>query len=225
MNEILLVDKPANWTSFDVVAKIRGAYSKREGHRVKVGHTGTLDPFATGLLIVLLGDATKNQDTFMKLEKGYDATLKLGVASSTGDPEGVLKTTLKSNYKIPTEAEISKCLATFMGRISQTPSKYSSIKVNGKRAYLLARKGEDFEMSARDITIYDIKIVSYNWPDLKISVACSSGTYIRTLAEDIGITLGCGAYLTTLRRTKIGDYKIDAAKEINDIIGLLTKEK
>lgn len=218
MNEILLIDKPAGWTSFDVVAKIRGLVGKREGRKIKVGHTGTLDPFATGLLIVLLGEATKKQAEFMKLDKEYEATLRLDATSSTGDPEGEIEESQILNSKIPNKSQIENILKEkFIGRIEQTPPAFSAIKVNGQRAYTLARKGEKVELKPRQITIYDIKIENYNWPELKITVHCSSGTYIRTLAEDIGKMLKVGAYLTSLRRTKIGKYSLSKAKKINDI--------
>jgi tRNA pseudouridine55 synthase len=224
MDKVLLINKPVGWTSFDVVAKIRGTVSKTEGRRIKVGHTGTLDPFATGLLIMLLGEFTKKQDTYMKLDKEYIATLKLGSRSSTGDPEGNVVITPKSQYKKPIRAAISKCLEGFIGEIKQIPPKHSAIKIAGKRAYKLAREGIDFELKVRKITIYSIKVLDYAWPKLILQVSCSSGTYVRTLAEDIGTKLGCGAYLTALQRTKIGDHTVDEAVEIDDIIKKLTKE-
>ncbi len=218
MNEILFIDKPAGWTSFDVVAKIRGILQKKEGQKVKVGHAGTLDPFATGLLIVLVGDATKEQDKFMKLDKEYVATLKLGCTSTTGDPEGEIKEFQILNSKIPNKSQIENILKEkFIGKIEQTPPAFSAIKVNGQRAYALARRGEKVDLEPRQIIIYDIKIEDYNWPELKITVHCSSGTYIRTLAEDLGKELKVGAYLTVLKRTKIGKYSLSKAKKISDI--------
>ncbi len=224
MNEIILIDKPAGWTSFDVVAKIRGILSKNEGKKVKVGHSGTLDPFATGLLIILCGDATKNQDSFMKLNKEYEATLKLGFISNTGDPEGEITPFCHSEQSEEskkilrfTQDDIEKVLKKFIGEIKQTPPAFSAIKINGERAYKLARQGKEVKIEPRIIKIYDIKIINYKYPELKIKVKCSSGTYIRTLAEDIGKDLECGAYLTGLRRTKIGEYDINKAKNIENI--------
>lgn len=233
MNKVLLIDKPAGWTSFDVVARIRGEIRKKLNEksnselandkrqttndapkRIRVGHAGTLDPFATGLLIVLVGDATKEQDRFMKLDKEYEATLKLGYTSTTGDPEGVINQTPITNYRLPNLEEIKKILKKFTGEIDQTPPAYSAIKIDGKRAYKLAREGKEVNLQSRQITINDINIISYTNPELKLLVSCSSGTYIRTLAEDIGRTLGCGAYLTDLRRTKIGIHNIKDAKSI-----------
>lgn len=213
MNEVILLDKPAGWTSFDVVAKIRSFYTKKSKNKVKVGHAGTLDPFATGLLIILVGDATKNQDTFMKQDKEYEATLKLGYTSSTGDPEGEL--TELNCKNIPQKDEIEAVLKTFVGEISQTPPAHSAIKVDGVRAYKLARAGKEVKIKARQIRIYGIDLLNYEYPNLNLRVHCSSGTYIRSLASDIGSTLKCGAYLTALRRTKIGEYKVDDAKTID----------
>lgn len=225
MNEILLIDKPRDWTSFDVIAKIRGAAIKKGEKRIKVGHTGTLDPFATGLLIVLLGDETKNQERFMKLSKEYEASLKLGYESSTGDPEGIIKKVKNCDTGIVDEKMISKVLDKFIGEISQTPPKYSAVKIDGQRAYKLAREGKDFKLKSRRINIYEIEILSFSYPELILRVSCSSGTYVRALAEDIGKKLGCGAYLTALRRTKIGKYNIDDAKTIDNIMDKLKKEK
>jgi tRNA pseudouridine55 synthase len=226
MNEILLIDKPAGWTSFDVVAKIRGKFrADNPGQKIKVGHSGTLDPFATGLLIVLVGDATKKQDSFMKLDKEYEATLCLGATSTTGDPEGEV-----TPIVIPTEVEgsldsqrltrddIQKVLEKFIGEIEQTPPAFSAIKIDGQRAYKLARAGKEVAIPSRKIQIHKLQITKYKFPELNIRVSCSSGTYIRTLAEDIGKELGCGAYLLALRRTKIGEYSIKNAQQIEDII-------
>ena len=207
-DQIILVDKPAGISSFGIVAKIRGKLKAELGHKVKVGHTGTLDPFATGLLIILTGKMTKKSDEFLKLDKVYEATLKLGYTSTTGDPEGQIQEYATMTPKLDI---LESILNSFIGRIEQTPPKFSAIKINGERAYRLARKGQDFEIPSREIEIYDIKILKYNYPELIIRVHCSSGTYIRTLAEDIGKALETGAYLTALRRTKIGKYSIENA--------------
>lgn len=215
LNEVLLIDKPAGWTSFDVVAKIRGHFSKMAGAKIKVGHAGTLDPFATGLLIVLLGQATKEQDEYMKKDKVYEATLKLGFESTTGDPEGELRAV---SALVPTEEGILKVLNAFTGQIEQTPPRHSAIKINGQRAYKLARAGVDFEIKLRTIEISSLEVLSYEYPFLRIAAHVSSGTYIRTLAEDIGRKLGTGAYLTELRRTKIGEYDIKNAQTIEEAL-------
>jgi len=219
MNKILLIDKPADWTSFDVVAKIRGAARVVTGNKkIKVGHAGTLDPFATGLLIVLVGNETKNQDSYMKQDKEYVATLKLGFTSTTGDPEGEITELPITNYQLPKRKEVEAVLETFLGKIEQIPPIYSAIKVDGKRAYKLAREGKAPEMKPRQITIHELEIVSYEFPNLEIRVKCSSGTYIRTLGEDIGKALGTGAYLTALRRTKIGNFSIESAESIDEAL-------
>ena len=211
-DQIILIDKPAGISSFGVVAKIRGRLKAEFGHKVKVGHTGTLDPFATGLLILLSGKMTKRSNEFLKLDKVYEATLRLGYTSTTGDPEGDITKYPESSK--PTQQKITETISDFIGAIAQTPPKYSAIKINGQRAYKLARKGTDFELPSRKITIYNISILDYTYPALKIRVHCSSGTYIRTLAEDIGKALDTGAYLTTLRRLKIGKYNVANAKKL-----------
>ena len=212
MEEIIFVDKPSGMSSFGAVARVRRLLSEREGHKVKVGHTGTLDPFATGLLILLAGKATKKAPELTKLDKVYEATLRLGYTSTTGDPEGDITKYPESSK--PTQQKITETISDFIGAIAQTPPKYSAIKINGQRAYKLARKGTDFELPSRKITIYNISILDYTYPALKIRVHCSSGTYIRTLAEDIGKALDTGAYLTTLRRLKIGKYNVANAKKL-----------
>ncbi|MBO7718435.1 tRNA pseudouridine(55) synthase TruB [Candidatus Saccharibacteria bacterium] len=217
-NQIILIDKPAGLSSFGVVARVRSQLKTEFGHKVKVGHTGTLDPFATGLLIILSGKMTKKSNEFLKLDKVYEATLKLGFISTTGDPEGEIEKYQKTDQeepktlKEPSLAEIQSTLKSFLGKITQTPPKFSAIKINGQRAYKLARAGKDFEIPSREVEIYDIKILDYNYPTLKIRCHVSSGTYIRTLAKDIGEKLNTGAYLTTLRRTKIGNYDIKDAR-------------
>lgn len=218
--EILLVDKPAGMSSFAVVARIRRllaeqmrAQCKKQGKtppkRAKVGHAGTLDPFATGLLICLLGKGTKQAGDFLKLDKRYEATIELGKVSTTGDIEGDI--TEWRSFEVPVATKIQSVLDTFRGEIMQTVPVYSAVKINGRRAYDLARKGVKVEMPKRKVTIYDIKILDYHWPYLKIDCKVSSGTYIRALGEDIGKKLGVGGYLTELRRTEIGEFKIKDA--------------
>lgn len=210
-DRILLIDKPAGISSFGVVAKVRGRLKQEFGHKVKVGHTGTLDPFATGLLILLSGKMTKKSNEFLKLDKEYEAELKLGFISSTGDPEGEV---IQNNDLVPSREEIKRVIDDFTGEIMQNVPKFSAVKINGERAYKLARAGKEFETPRRKVTIYNIEILDYNYPLLKIRTRVSSGTYIRTLAEDIGESLGTGAYLTTLRRTKIADFDVADAEKI-----------
>ncbi len=205
MEEMIFVDKPSGMTSFGAVARVRRILSEREGHKVKVGHTGTLDPFATGLLIMLAGKATKKAPELTKLDKVYEATIRLGETSTTGDPEGEI--TISGTA--PSRAEIEAIIPQFTGKIQQTPPAFSAIKVNGQRAYKLARAGKAVDIPSRTVEIYSLEILSYDAPELRIRTHVSSGTYIRTLAEDIGKALGCGAYCYELRRTQIADYKIE----------------
>ena len=214
--ELLLIDKPAGMTSFGVVARVRRLLSQRAGGKVKVGHTGTLDPFATGLMILLVGKGTKRSNEFLKLDKVYEAEIVLGATSTTGDPEGEITETTNHTDEIA-KIELEAALAQFTGEIQQVPPAFSAIKINGQRAYKLARKGEEVIMPARTVTVYSLELVEYSYPVVKIRAHVSSGTYIRTLAEDIGQTLGVGAYCRELRRTKVGDYSIEQATSLNDL--------
>ena len=182
--EIILVDKPAGMTSFSVVARVRRKLSEKAGKKVKVGHTGTLDPFATGLLILLSGKGTKRSNEFLKLDKEYEATIMLGKTSTTGDPEGEIVEHEVS--QIPSEEEVSEVVRSFEGKIRQRVPNFSAVKINGERAYKLARKGIEVEMPVREVEIFSIEVLGYKWPELKIRCHVSSGTYIRTLGEDIG---------------------------------------
>ncbi len=215
--DIILIDKPAGLSSFGVVARVRRRLSMEAGKKVKVGHTGTLDPFATGLLILLASKATKLSNQFLKLDKWYEATICLGKTSTTGDPEGEI--TDQHVEAIPTLEEVKTVVAKFVGQIAQTVPAFSAVKINGQRAYQLARRGEAVSMPTRHIEIYTIEILSYNYPELVIRTHVSSGTYIRTLGEDIGKALGVGAYLTSLRRTQVGDYQIENAVKLSDFMG------
>jgi tRNA pseudouridine55 synthase len=219
---LILIDKEPGWTSFDVVSKIRSTISpkksKKRKSRIKVGHAGTLDPFATGLLIILIGQVTKNQEGFMKLNKEYYATLKLGHVSNTGDPEGEIRQIPENEYKRPTKEQILGAVKKFHGKIMQAPPAFSAIKIQGERAYTLARAGKEVNIKPRMVTVYTLKVIDYKWPLLKIKTEVSSGTYIRTLAEDLGKELNCGAYLTSLKRTKIGDYDIAKAEKVGEAL-------
>jgi tRNA pseudouridine55 synthase len=211
--KIILIDKPAGMSSFGVVARVRRKLRDELGKKIKVGHTGTLDPFATGLLIILAGKATKKSDEFLKKDKVYEATVKLGETSTTGDIEGEIE---KVSDKVPTLDDIKKACDKLTGEITQTVPAYSAVKINGERAYKLARKGKEVEMPTRKVTIYELEILDYTYPNLKIRTHVSSGTYIRTLGEDIGKLLGTGAYLTALRRTKIADFSVEAALKLDE---------
>jgi tRNA pseudouridine55 synthase len=210
-DDILLVDKPAGITSFGVVARIRRRLSEQLGKKAKVGHTGTLDPFATGLMIIVTGKECRNAMNYSKLDKEYEATFHLGQTSSTGDPEGELTDV---SATIPAEDAVKAALEQFTGEITQRPPMFSAIKINGRRAYDLARKGEVVEMPERQVTIYSLELLEYTYPNVHIRVHVSSGTYIRTLAEDIGKVLGTGAYCSELRRTKVGEWSVVGALAI-----------
>lgn len=214
MDGIVLIDKPKGWTSFDVVAKLRGQLKRETGlKKPKVGHTGTLDPLATGLLIIVAGSYCKRAQEFSKLDKVYEAELTLGFASSTDDDEGE-KT--KINDKIPSSEEVGAVLNTFVGEQLQLPPAFSAIKVGGQRAYKLARAGKEVAIEPRRVTVYQIVDMSYAYPTVKFTVKVSSGTYIRSLARDIGEKLGTGAYLSALKRTEVGSYKLaDAVRTEN----------
>jgi len=219
MNGILLIDKPKDWTSFDVVGKVRGIITKSELNetgrkRFPVGHTGTLDPQATGLLVLLLGKYTKKATELTKLDKTYEVTMKLGETSTTGDEEGE-KTKTSTNE--PTKAEIEQAIATFTGQIMQTPPIYSAIKVNGQRAYKLAREGKEVAIEPRKVTIYESGLQAYSYPFVKFTAEVSSGTYIRSLVEDLGKALGTGAYMSDLKRTKIGQFDLKNAMAVQDL--------
>jgi tRNA pseudouridine55 synthase len=221
VNGILLIDKPAGWTSHDVVAKVRSILKKEAGHKVKVGHTGTLDPFATGLLILVIGSYTKKAGEFSKLDKVYEAEITLGATSSTGDIEGEIKVWDGGEGVVdrvrPTEKRVREVLKSFEGQIMQTPHPYSAVKIDGQRAYKLAREGKTPKLKPRKVTIYQIQSTTYQYPKLYITPGVSSGTYIRSLAEDIGKKLGTGAYLSSLRRTTVGEYRVENAHDLQKV--------
>ena len=212
-DQVFLVDKPAGITSFGVVARIRRLLREELGKKAKVGHCGTLDPFATGLLILVTGKECKNAGQYTKLDKVYEATFRLGQESTTGDPEGELTDV---SERVPTESEVEDVLRRFTGEITQRPPIFSAIKIGGQRAYKLAREGREIEMPERTVTIHSLELVSYAYPELRIRVHVSSGTYIRSLAVDIGRELGVGAYCSELRRTSIASWSIADARTLSD---------
>ncbi len=207
-----MIDKPSGMTSFGVVARIRRVLSVENGKKVKVGHTGTLDPFATGLMILVIGKECKNAERYSKLDKVYEATICLGQTSSTGDPEGEIT---EVSDKVPKMTDIESTLKNFTGEINQTPPIFSAIKIDGQRAYKLARKGEKIEMPSRKVTVYSLEVIDYSYPAIKIKAHVSSGTYIRSLAEDIGTALGTGAYCNQLRRTEINEWSVKNAQQLS----------
>lgn len=213
MDQRILIDKPAGMTSFGVVARVRRVLSQRAGKKVKVGHTGTLDPFATGLLVLLTGRETKNAMALTKLDKTYQATMILGQTSTTGDPEGEIS---QVSIKKPELDQIQAALDQFVGWVEQTPPQFSAIKVNGQRAYKLARAGKAVEIPTRRVFVRSISLDLYDYPEVRITTDVSSGTYIRTLVEDVGKALGTGAYTSQLRRTRVGEFLIDDAVSLAD---------
>ncbi len=212
-NGYLLVDKPTGISSFGVVARVRRQLSQLIGKKVKVGHTGTLDPFASGLMIIVIGEYCKRAQEFSKLDKTYEATLRLGQTSSTGDVEGEL--TKVSNER-PSLLQIEKALESLRGEIEQTPPIFSAIKIGGQRAYKLARAGKPVEMPKRKVVITRLELLDYAYPDVKIVCDVSSGTYVRSLAEDIGIALKTGAYTLSLRRTRVGRWIVADAISLDN---------
>ena len=218
MDEVLLIDKPAGMTSFGVVARLRRVLSQAAGKKVKVGHTGTLDPFATGLMIIVTGKKCREADTFTKLDKWYEAEIMLGETSTTGDPEGELT---RVSERQPPRSEVEAVLGTFEGEIKQRPPIFSAIKINGRRAYQLARQGQLVDMPERTVSIYALELVAYEYPRLVIRAHVSSGTYIRSLAVDIGQKLETGAYCRQLRRQAIAEYDVAQAKPLADF-GILS---
>jgi tRNA pseudouridine55 synthase len=206
---LLLVDKPVGISSFDVIRRLRRITGVR-----KIGHAGTLDPQATGLMLMLFGAACKQAQSLTKLDKQYEAQITLGATSSTGDREGEL--TPGSGHR-PSEAGVRDALEQYTGVISQVPPVYSAIKVNGQEAYKRVRRGETVEIPAREVTVYENRLVRYEYPVVKVSCKVSSGTYIRTLAEDVGRLLGTGAYLSGLVRTEVGGWKLEEAVQLADL--------
>jgi len=207
---VVLVDKPSGWTSHDVVARVR----KLAGTR-RVGHAGTLDPMATGLLIVGVGRATRLLGHLAARDKDYDATMRLGVVTSTDDAEG--EEVSRSDAADVSDDVLASTVAKFVGDIDQVPSTVSAIKVDGVRAYKKARSGEAVALAARRVHVAELHVLARRGDDVDLRVTCSTGTYVRALARDIGAELGVGAHLTALRRTRIGGFTIDAARTLDEL--------
>lgn len=213
---VFLIDKPLDWTSFDTVNFIRALFKRFYGIRkLKVGHAGTLDPLATGLLIICTGPMTKQIEAYQAQIKTYTGTMLLGQTTPTFDLES--EPDLFFPTEGITEAQIDAARQKFIGDIKQHPPKYSAIKIKGKRAFDYARSDEEIELKARDIHIEDFKVNMERFPELDFEVVCSKGTYIRSLAHDFGRELGNGACLKSLRRTRIGDFKVEDAWQLEDL--------
>lgn len=204
VGKIVAIDKPEGWTSFDVVNKLRGLTKVK-----KVGHAGTLDPFATGVLLICFAGATKQVNKLMELEKEYQGTFELGVETASHDVTGKVI----AQYPVPnlSRDQIEQAAKHYAGDIMQTPPMFSALKREGRRLYELARKGEQIDLAPRPVKIYAFDIIEVKLPEIRFAVTCSRGTYIRALARDLGKDLGCGAFLKSLRRTRVGDYTAGSA--------------
>jgi tRNA pseudouridine55 synthase len=214
VGETLLIDKPMHWTSFDVIRRIRHLIKVK-----KVGHAGTLDPLATGLLIICTGKFTKKINEYMAKEKEYTGTFTLGATTPTYDLESKPQNfkTLENTH----EEKIRNMTKSFLGEIGQVPPSHSAVKLEGKRVYELARKGKEVKLEPRRVFIKEFEITTIELPDVHFRVVCSTGTYIRSLANDFGEALNCGAYLSSLRRTRIGEFKIEDALSMDEFADLL----
>lgn len=218
--ETLYIDKPYGWTSFDVVKRLRNVMLRRMGlKKMKVGHAGTLDPLASGVMIIVTGKSTKLIDTLQSGVKEYVATLALGATTPSFDLETEIDATYPTDHITPDMVEVA--LKRFVGRIEQVPPAFSACKVDGKRAYLMARKGKEVELKPKILVIDAIELLDYKPTEITIRVVCSKGTYIRALARDIGEALGSGAHLTALRRTRVGEALIENCLSVDSAVELL----
>lgn len=218
--EILYIDKPLHWTSFDAVKRVRGTLTRRLGvKRLKVGHAGTLDPLATGVMIVCTGKATKDIDNLQAGVKEYIATMALGATTPSFDLETQIDATYPTEHI--TRELVETTLLDFVGEIQQVPPAFSACKVDGKRAYKMARKGQEVELKPKLLVIDELELMEYAQNSLTVRVVCSKGTYIRALARDIGQALGSGAHLTALRRTRVGEVTIDRCMQVEEMIQML----
>lgn len=209
MNGIILIDKPQDWTSHDVVAKLRGILHER-----RIGHSGTLDPLATGLLVVFVGRATRAVEFAEADSKEYIAGLRLGLSTDTQDISGNV---IAECSDLPDEGAVRRAVNSFIGDIEQIPPMYSAIKIGGKKLYELARKGQSVERAPRKITVSSIEIIGREGGDYLFKIACSKGTYVRTLCNDIGASLGCGACMSSLRRISAGAFSVESAHSIDEV--------
>ena len=217
MNGIVIIDKPQGWTSQDVTARLRRVFQTR-----RIGHGGTLDPMATGVLPVFVGRATRGVEFFEHAEKTYETVLRLGLTTDTEDITGTVLTRQEASV---TTAQVEKALTQFRGDILQVPPMYSALKVNGQKLYDLARKGKEVERQPRPITIHELTFLEMEGSDVRLRVRCSKGTYIRTLCKDIGEALGCGGCMAALRRVSAGEYTIEEAVPLQELLETQEPEK
>lgn len=218
--EILYIDKPLHWTSFDAVKRVRSIMSRRlKIKKIKVGHAGTLDPLATGVMIVCTGKATKRIDELQAHTKEYVATIALGATTPSYDLETEIDATYPTEHI--TREMVEEVLKKFTGRIEQVPPAFSACKIDGKRAYKMARKGKEVELKAKILVIDEIELLEYSQQSIVVRVVCSKGTYIRALARDIGVALNSGGHLTALRRTRVGDVKVEECLTVEQAVEML----
>jgi tRNA pseudouridine55 synthase len=218
--QLLLINKPYEWTSFDVVGKLRNSFKPL---KLKVGHAGTLDPLATGLLIICTGKMTKQIDTFQAEDKEYTGTMVLGATTPTYDLESEPEAKFETSHL--TDEQIKAACAQFTGDIQQYPPAHSAIKIDGERLYEKARRGEEVELRLRNVTISEFEITRIELPEVDFRVVCSKGTYIRSLVNDFGAALNNGAYMSALRRTRSGNYRIEDAHEIIELVNTIRELK
>jgi len=221
--EILLIDKPLEWTSFDVIGAIRPAIRKIcRSKTIKIGHAGTLDPMATGLLIICTGPFTKRINEFQDMAKEYTGRIRLGATTPSFD----LETEVDQTFPVEgiKENDIARSVNRLVGTYLQVPPNFSAVKVDGKRAYKLARKDKDIAIAPRKVSVFDFDITDYRDQEVYFRIVCSKGTYIRSIARDLGILLGCGGYLTALRRTRTGNFHVNNAISIVELREILSKE-
>ena len=214
--QVILVDKPLNWTSFNVVSRVRNWAHKQVGRRVKTGHAGTLDPLASGLLIICTGKFTKKIEEFQAQKKEYTGTFVIGSVTKSFDLESEVIPC--GDYSHIGENEILAAVNRLTGQIMQVPPIFSAVKVDGKRAYNLARADKELKLDAKAVTLYEFEITRMALPQVDFRIVCSKGTYIRSVARDFGELLGCGAYLSALRRTKIGSFKVEDAQQVDEFL-------
>lgn len=219
--EMLLIDKPLDWTSFDVVNKLKAAFRKKYP-KLKIGHAGTLDPKATGLLIVCTGKMTKSIETIQNADKVYTGSIFLGATTECYDTEKPVNQTF--DISGITEVQVRSCAASFLGEQEQYPPAHSAVKIDGKRAYKLARKGHEVQVRPKCIRIDEFELTQVALPLIGFRVACSKGTYIRSLAHDFGKRLNSGAYLASLRREKIGDYAVNDAWQLEALVAEINRD-
>lgn len=222
--EIIGIDKPLGWTSFDAVKRVRGAIQRKLNvKKFKVGHAGTLDPLATGVLIICTGRATRRIDELQNGDKEYVATIRLGATTPSFD----LETEIDREYPWEhiTRDMVEEVLPRFTGKIMQVPPIFSAVKVDGKRAYNFARKGKEVELKAKSLEIKEIEVLSCNFPEVVLRIVCSKGTYIRAIARDFGVALGSGAHLTGLRRTRVGNVSLESCTSVDKALERISTEE